>query len=579
MSPTMEVKTAPGYETRIGAEGPPPARTAAPDGIVAPAGSEEPFFQAFSEALEMSAARPHAAGGAVGDQAGDPSKRRASERAEQRDEQRADPRSAGPGSERPDAAMGRASDRGRTDRAARRAPSAHEDRGTVPERRQAATLRSSKGRAVPEARSRDGADPEELAGPSAGAAGGAVEEAPSTGTEGQATRATDSALPRETTVEASISEPAGAADSDGVGLLAEDPEMDFLSVNSPSLAPLTLFAAGTDGLELILDPIEEIGGDGLQVGPDEMGLWERRSPPEAEAARFEPASDEAAFASAEAERVEGDGLLDGEIDGAGGDLPAASTDGEGAEEASRTPAGGSDRERESPESARTAGWQDPSMDPAPAESRVEAAAAVETATARRGGEEIGKFRDAEATPSPGTAGAQRASESAPTADRAAPAYIRSLDLTEARDRWLSKLSMAIRGGIHAGESRLRMVLQPPKLGQIEVELHVRGPVLRVAIDVESNAVRHMLNAGAAELRESLRQNGIEVEKIRIAVADPDGRATAHQGRRDGTGGGGEPRGGSGPPAAPDPAEEAGDRLPPLELAAARRSGYGIDYQA
>src|SRR5260221_82848 len=69
----------------------------------------------------------------------------------------------------------------------------------------------------------------------------------------------------------------------------------------------------------------------------------------------------------------------------------------------------------------------------------------------------------------------------------------------------------------SGASQLGLVLKPRRLGQMEVKLALRGPAVRLSIDVESNSTRHLLSAGADELRDHLKDAGLQLEKIRITV--------------------------------------------------------------
>lgn len=63
------------------------------------------------------------------------------------------------------------------------------------------------------------------------------------------------------------------------------------------------------------------------------------------------------------------------------------------------------------------------------------------------------------------------------------------------------------------------------------------------MDVESNAVRHLLNAGVGELRESLRDAGLEMKEFHIHVenheehqaAQGDGQYGSEDDREEGSG--------------------------------------------
>jgi hypothetical protein len=152
-----------------------------------------------------------------------------------------------------------------------------------------------------------------------------------------------------------------------------------------------------------------------------------------------------------------------------------------------------------------------------------------------------------------------------------------LDLGEGKARWTDRMAVLVRGQLRAGGGQLRMVLKPPRLGQLDLKLAMRGTQLRLSIGVESNAVRHLLASGAGELKESLKQAGVEVERIHITVGDDDGRPGQRgDGRSSGGGAGGEERREETAPVLDRPKAEGLSGPRALSSAAA---GPEIDFQA
>jgi hypothetical protein len=68
-----------------------------------------------------------------------------------------------------------------------------------------------------------------------------------------------------------------------------------------------------------------------------------------------------------------------------------------------------------------------------------------------------------------------------------------------------------------GQTRLRVTLQPPQLGELRVELSIRMKVLSGVLQVENNSAREVVLANLASLRESLEAQGIRVGELTVAV--------------------------------------------------------------
>ena len=148
-----------------------------------------------------------------------------------------------------------------------------------------------------------------------------------------------------------------------------------------------------------------------------------------------------------------------------------------------------------------------------------------------------------------------------------------LDFGEGTGRWASQMAQAIRSQLRTGGSQLRMVIRPPTLGEIELKMSMRGNTMRLGIDVESNSVRHLLGAGADDLRSSLRNAGIELEKLHITVNEREGRRQEAQ-----DGGGGSGGGRRNPADSPSGQESHAGGLIPAGAAAGPAAAQGLDFQ-
>lgn len=76
-----------------------------------------------------------------------------------------------------------------------------------------------------------------------------------------------------------------------------------------------------------------------------------------------------------------------------------------------------------------------------------------------------------------------------------------------------------------GETRLQIVLRPPELGRLRVDLSVRDGVLNVRIGADRAGAQELVQQHIGALRESLEQQGVRVGEIQVSV---DGEAGGSQ---------------------------------------------------
>ena len=76
-----------------------------------------------------------------------------------------------------------------------------------------------------------------------------------------------------------------------------------------------------------------------------------------------------------------------------------------------------------------------------------------------------------------------------------------------------------------GETRLQIVLRPPELGRLRVDLSVRDGVLNVRINADQAGAKELVQQHLGALRESLEQQGVRVGEIQVSV---DGEAGGSQ---------------------------------------------------
>ncbi len=80
-----------------------------------------------------------------------------------------------------------------------------------------------------------------------------------------------------------------------------------------------------------------------------------------------------------------------------------------------------------------------------------------------------------------------------------------------------QVERAIVGGLRRGEEQLKLRLKPPELGELRLELALRGENLKVVMVAETAAARDSLQAALPELRGSLADQGLRLEQFSVFV--------------------------------------------------------------
>ena len=113
--------------------------------------------------------------------------------------------------------------------------------------------------------------------------------------------------------------------------------------------------------------------------------------------------------------------------------------------------------------------------------------------------------------------------------------VRELDLqTDAGNR----LGEVVNGQIARGGGRMRVTLNPPELGEMQVEVLVRGERVGVRFDVDSPAAQAVLVREMPGLRELLESRGFTIDRADVYLGGGQGEPTNEQSSW-GAGGGSE----------------------------------------
>jgi flagellar hook-length control protein FliK len=124
----------------------------------------------------------------------------------------------------------------------------------------------------------------------------------------------------------------------------------------------------------------------------------------------------------------------------------------------------------------------------------------------------------------------RLADNAPEAARVAEA-----------DQWrpvVEQLAGEIKGRIRIGNTEAIIQLDPPELGKLHIDLHLRGDKLEARIFAETDESRLLIESHLTELRQALGENRVELVDVRVDSGSWGGaRGDGHQGPRQDAGGG------------------------------------------
>jgi flagellar hook-length control protein FliK len=87
---------------------------------------------------------------------------------------------------------------------------------------------------------------------------------------------------------------------------------------------------------------------------------------------------------------------------------------------------------------------------------------------------------------------------------------------------------AARAQIGARQSQVHLQLEPPDLGQVRIDVRMNGKTLQVYVQTETEQAHQLLNSRAAELRNTLQAQGLNVERLHIELRSPGQSSSPHQ---------------------------------------------------
>ena len=110
-------------------------------------------------------------------------------------------------------------------------------------------------------------------------------------------------------------------------------------------------------------------------------------------------------------------------------------------------------------------------------------------------------------------GAADSQATAPQAGSRAEAILKLQVQRQLLEATVARLKIALRDGV--AQARIR--LDPPSLGRMEIRLQVESHTLNARVTVESAWVKDAVMSNLKELRETLQEQGVEVEQFTVDI--------------------------------------------------------------
>lgn len=87
---------------------------------------------------------------------------------------------------------------------------------------------------------------------------------------------------------------------------------------------------------------------------------------------------------------------------------------------------------------------------------------------------------------------------------------------------VERVAAAVKSQASLGGGRVKILLHPPHLGALRIEVAVRDGIVFARMETESNAARHQLQQHSNDLRQSLEDQGLSLGRMSVSVSQGDG---------------------------------------------------------
>lgn len=82
---------------------------------------------------------------------------------------------------------------------------------------------------------------------------------------------------------------------------------------------------------------------------------------------------------------------------------------------------------------------------------------------------------------------------------------------------VNQVSRQISLSLQRGDNHIRLQLRPPQLGSIQIDMNMKNNVLKIGVITEHNSVKEILISNIQELKDSLVQQGVKLERVDVQV--------------------------------------------------------------
>ena len=130
-----------------------------------------------------------------------------------------------------------------------------------------------------------------------------------------------------------------------------------------------------------------------------------------------------------------------------------------------------------------------------------------------------------ATPAAADSQSTAVSASGPQTGQAGPVLRTSKPLGTLAPSSVDRVAAAVKAQASLGGGRVKILLHPPHLGAVRIEIAVRDGVVFARMETDSQSARHSLQQHSNDLRQSLEDQGLTLGRMSVSVSQGDGNGS------------------------------------------------------
>ncbi|MEK7468282.1 MAG: flagellar hook-length control protein FliK [Planctomycetota bacterium] len=112
--------------------------------------------------------------------------------------------------------------------------------------------------------------------------------------------------------------------------------------------------------------------------------------------------------------------------------------------------------------------------------------------------------------------------SAPQSGQAAPVLRSATPSGPLSPSSVDRVTAAVKAQASLGGGRVKILLHPPHLGALRIEIAVRDGVVFARMETDSQSARHSLQQHSNDLRQSLEDQGLTLGRMSVSVSQGEG---------------------------------------------------------